>query len=109
MCDRYLDSSVAYQGIARGLGEDKVRDLSLTVTGGLLPERTFLLLVDAAVPFEKQDLSIADLAAKEGRALVIALSKWDLIEDRGSRLGPNCAARLLKNSVSYQGTTLVGP
>ena len=46
VCDRYLDSSVAYQGIARGLGEELVRDLSLTVTGGLLPERTFLLLVD---------------------------------------------------------------
>jgi dTMP kinase len=48
VCDRYLDSSVAYQGIARGLGEEKVRDLSLTVTGGLLPARTFLLLVDPA-------------------------------------------------------------
>jgi GTPase len=45
-----------------------------------------VLIVDATIPFEKQDLSIADLAAKEGRALVIALSKWDLIEDRGSRL-----------------------
>jgi GTP-binding protein len=45
-----------------------------------------VLLVDATIPFEKQDLSIADLAAKEGRALVIALSKWDLIEDRGARL-----------------------
>jgi GTP-binding protein len=45
-----------------------------------------VLLVDAAIPFEKQDLSIADLAAKEGRALVIALSKWDSIEDRGARL-----------------------
>jgi GTP-binding protein len=31
-------------------------------------------------------LSIADLAAKEGRALVLALSKWDMIEDRGGRL-----------------------
>ena len=48
VCDRYLDSSVAYQGIARGLGVERVRDLSLTVTGGLLPERTFLLLVDPA-------------------------------------------------------------
>jgi GTP-binding protein len=45
-----------------------------------------VLLVDATIPFEKQDLSIADIAAKEGRALVIALSKWDLIEDRGARL-----------------------
>jgi dTMP kinase len=44
--DRYLDSSVAYQGIARGLGADSVRDLSLAVTGGLLPVRTFVLAVD---------------------------------------------------------------
>jgi len=49
VCDRYLDSSVAYQGIARGLGEQRVRELSLIVTRGLLPERTFLLLVDPAV------------------------------------------------------------
>jgi dTMP kinase len=44
--DRYLDSSVAYQGAGRGLGEGRVRDLSLLVTGGLLPDRTFLVLVD---------------------------------------------------------------
>jgi dTMP kinase len=46
VCDRYLDSSVAYQGIARGLGEDRVRELSLIVTEGLLPDRTFLVLLD---------------------------------------------------------------
>jgi dTMP kinase len=44
--DRYLDSSVAYQGAGRGLGEVPVRDLSLLVTGGLLPDRTFLVLID---------------------------------------------------------------
>ena len=48
VCDRYLDSSVAYQGIARGLGESRVLELNLTVTGGLLPARTFLVLVDPA-------------------------------------------------------------
>src|SRR5712692_6059083 len=48
VCDRYLDSSVAYQGIARGLGEDSVRELNLTVTRRLLPERTFLVLVAPA-------------------------------------------------------------
>jgi dTMP kinase len=53
VCDRYLDSSVAYQGIARGLGEDRVRELSLIVTGGLLPDRTFLLLVDPALARER--------------------------------------------------------
>jgi dTMP kinase len=46
VCDRYLDSSVAYQGAGRGLGEDSVRDLSLLVTGSLLPDRTFLVLLD---------------------------------------------------------------
>ena len=46
VCDRYLDSSVAYQGIARGLGEERVLQLNLTVTRGLLPDRTFLVLVD---------------------------------------------------------------
>lgn len=46
VCDRYLDSSVAYQGSARGLGAKAVRDLSLLVTDGLLPDRTFVVLVD---------------------------------------------------------------
>jgi dTMP kinase len=48
VCDRYLDSSVAYQGIARGLGEAQVLELNLAVTRGLLPVRTFLVLVDPA-------------------------------------------------------------
>ena len=46
VCDRYIDSSVAYQGVARGLGENKVLELNLTVTRGLLPDRTFLVLLD---------------------------------------------------------------
>jgi dTMP kinase len=48
VCDRYLDSSLAYQGIARGLGLDRVLELNLAVVGGLLPDATFLLLVDPA-------------------------------------------------------------
>jgi dTMP kinase len=46
VCDRYLDSSVAYQGIGRGLGEGRVLELNLTVTRGLLPDKTFLVLLD---------------------------------------------------------------
>jgi dTMP kinase len=46
--DRYIDSSLAYQGIARGLGVDRVLELNLHATRGLLPDRTFLLLLDPA-------------------------------------------------------------
>jgi GTP-binding protein len=45
-----------------------------------------VLLLDAEHPFEKQDLQIADLIAQEGRALVIAVNKWDLVSDREKRL-----------------------
>jgi GTP-binding protein len=45
-----------------------------------------VLLVDAEHPFEKQDLQIADLIAEEGRALVIAINKWDLVRDPQKRL-----------------------
>jgi dTMP kinase len=47
VCDRFLDSSLAYQGSARGLGIDAVLDLNWPALGGLLPDRTFLLLVSA--------------------------------------------------------------
>jgi dTMP kinase len=46
VCDRYLDSSLAYQGIARGLGVDRVLALNLDAIRGILPDVTFLLLVD---------------------------------------------------------------
>jgi dTMP kinase len=45
VCDRYLDSSLAYQGIARGLGVERVLELNLLATSGLLPDRTFLIVL----------------------------------------------------------------
>ena len=45
-----------------------------------------ILVMDATHPFETQDLQIADLVEREGRALVFALAKWDLIDDPAERL-----------------------
>ena len=46
VCDRYLDSSVAYQGVGRGLGADTVEQISRWATGGLVPTLTVLLDLD---------------------------------------------------------------
>jgi dTMP kinase len=48
ICDRYVDSSVAYQGVGRELGLERVLDLNLAAVGGLLPDHTFLLALDVA-------------------------------------------------------------
>jgi GTP-binding protein len=45
-----------------------------------------LLVMDATHPFEVQDLQLADLVEREGRALVFVLAKWDLVEDPAQRL-----------------------
>ena len=41
-----------------------------------------IVMIDATAPFEKQDLTIADLIAREGRAIVFAVNKWDLLENK---------------------------
>jgi GTP-binding protein len=45
-----------------------------------------VLLIDVSVALDKQDLQIADLVEREGRALVIGVNKWDLVENRDARL-----------------------
>ena len=45
--DRYIDSSIAYQGVGRGLGPDVVGEINIWATQGLLPDLTVLLDVDA--------------------------------------------------------------
>lgn len=64
VCDRYLDSSLAYQGIARGLGLDEILQLNVAVTRGLMPDVTFLLLLDPEVAASRW--SRADRLESEG-------------------------------------------
>lgn len=53
ICDRYVDSSIAYQGYARALGADRIRDLSMWATGGLLPNLTIVLTLDPEVSMKR--------------------------------------------------------
>ena len=54
VCDRYVDSSLAYQGSARGLGVEEVRELNAVATSGLAPDLTFVLLVDPALALDRR-------------------------------------------------------
>ncbi|RBI67904.1 ribosome biogenesis GTPase Der [Roseovarius sp. TE539] len=67
--------------------QDKLEKLS--VGDGLRAVRfaeVVVVLLDAAIPFEQQDLRIADLAEREGRAVVLAVNKWDVETDRQGKL-----------------------
>jgi dTMP kinase len=65
--DRFLDSSLAYQGGARGLGVDEVERINAFATGGLAPDLTFLLEIDPAAAAERAGES--DRFEDEGAAL----------------------------------------
>ena len=62
----------------------------LSVSDGLRAVKfaeVVVVLLDAAIPFEQQDLRIADLAEREGRAVVVAVNKWDLEDNKQEKLG----------------------
>ncbi len=63
ICDRFFDSTLVYQGIARGLGEKQILDMSLWATGGLVPDITFLLSIKAG----KGEERISDANRKKDR------------------------------------------
>lgn len=61
----------------------------LSVSDGLRAVKfaeVVVVLLDAAIPFESQDLRIADLAEREGRAVVVAVNKWDLEPEKQQKL-----------------------
>ena len=54
ICDRFFDSSFAYQGYARGLGFDKIEKLTDVACGSLKPDLTFLLMMDPELAFKRK-------------------------------------------------------
>ncbi|MBO9395999.1 ribosome biogenesis GTPase Der [Shimia sp. R9_2] len=67
--------------------QDKLEKLS--VGDGLRAVKfaeVVVVLLDAAIPFEQQDLRIADLAEREGRAVIVAVNKWDVEEHKQEKL-----------------------
>lgn len=99
ICDRYIDSSVAYQGIARGLGEEQIRNLSVWATENLIPDFTIYMDVPAEDGEQRMDgtdrmeiqsrefhyavhQAFRDMAAKSGRpnVLIDATKEKDDVE-----------------------------
>ena len=66
------------EGLERLSVQDSIRAITFA--------EVVILVMDATHPFETQDLQIADLVEREGRALVYVLAKWDLVEDPAERL-----------------------
>jgi len=68
ICDRYVDSTLAYQGYGRGLAIDTLRTLNRIATGGLMPDRTYLLDLPVAEGLERKrrggDLNRLDNAGR---------------------------------------------
>jgi dTMP kinase len=66
VCDRFSDSSVAYQGVARGLGVDRVEEICDLATGGVWPDLTILLRIDPDAAAARIGRRHADRFEEEG-------------------------------------------
>jgi dTMP kinase len=69
VCDRFSDSSVAYQGVARGLGAERVEEICDLATGGVWPDLTILLRIDPEAAAARIGRRDADRFEGEGIAL----------------------------------------
>jgi dTMP kinase len=67
LCDRFTDSTLAYQGCARGLGEETVRTLDKIACGGLAPDLTLLIDVDVDTGLARTQARNAEAAATDTR------------------------------------------
>jgi len=91
VCERYVDASLAYQGIARGLGADVVRAVNDAATGGLRPDLTLLLDLDPETGLRRA--RAATLASQGGTAGRAGSEGWQG-GDRMERESPAFHARV---------------
>ena len=92
VCDRYLDTSVAYQGAGRGLGVDVVLELNLRVVEGLLPDLTVLVELDV-------ETALARVGDKRDRIERADAGLWPVLADASREL----AARFPERYVVVDG------
>jgi dTMP kinase len=74
LLDRFVDSSLAYQGAGRGLGVEEIRTLNAFGTGGLTPDRTLLLRIDPAAGLGRISDRPADRLEQSGEAFFAAVA-----------------------------------
>lgn len=89
ICDRFVDSSIVYQGFARGLGEEMVRTINNYAIQGIMPDITFFLDIDHATGMERkknqQELDRLE-AEKERFHQLVREGYHRLIEKEGNRI-----------------------
>jgi dTMP kinase len=92
LLDRFVDSSLAYQGAARGLGFQDVRTINLFATGGVVPDRTLLLRISPATGRARQQTrgGKPDRLEREGESFfaAIAAAYEDLARSEPRRIRP---------------------
>jgi dTMP kinase len=75
LLDRFVDSSLAYQGAGRGLGVERIRSLNELATGGLRPDRTLLLRIDPAAGRARIADRAPDRLEQAGEAFFATVAK----------------------------------
>jgi len=89
ICDRFVDSSIVYQGYARGLGEEDVKMINNYATGGLRPDITFFLDLEHRIGMDRkknqQELDRLE-AEKEEFHQKVRKGYHRLLEDNGDRM-----------------------
>ena len=84
--------------------EEKLEKLSVADTlNAIRFAEVVIVLIDAQAPFEEQDIRIADLVEREGRAIVIGINKVDMVERQRGRPIPGCANETEPAAAADQG------